>query len=226
MRNEESALLQTAQAAEQSRDFGAAFDAWQRLASLTNRPDYLCKVGRIAKRLRRWTAAEKAFLDALKIDKTFSLAMVFLGSLFLTREDGDPATNARIAKAWLEQAITAAPSPASLSLMGAAHNRLGQKAGAKEAFRRAIELDENYAEAYLNLGLLLADDGQCEEAERLLRKATQLNPNSHAAHGRLGVLLQELGRHSEAELEFKRALEIDPADSIANAYLNSPAGGE
>src|SRR5258708_2757477 len=176
-RNEEWALLETAKTAERSGNYAAAFDAWQRLASMTSRPDYLCKVGRVAKKLGRWTDAEKAFLDALRIDKTFPLAMVFLGSLFLARTDGDPSTNARTAKAWLEQGVAAAPSPMSLSLLGAAHDRLGEKKDAREAFRKAIELDENYSEAYLNLGLLLADDGQSEEAENLLRKATQLNPN-------------------------------------------------
>ena len=109
--------------------------------------------------------------------------------------------------------------------MGDAHDRLGEKEAAKEAFRKAIELDDSYAEAYLNLGLLLADDGQNEEAERLLRTATRLNPNSHKAHGRLGILLQELGRYSEAEAELRRAIEIDPTDAIASSYLNRAAGG-
>ena len=76
-----------------------------------------------------------------------------------------------------------------------------------------------------NLGLLLADDGQSEEAERLLRTATQLTPNSHKAHGRLGILLQQLGRYSEAEAEFRRAIEIDPTDEIAGSYLKRVAGG-
>lgn len=169
--------------------------------------------------------AEKGFLDALKLDKTFSLAMAFLGSLFLARTDGDLSTNARTAKVWLETALAAAPSPMSLSLLGAAHDRLGKKEAAREAFRKAIELDETYAEAYFNLGLLLANDGQNEEAERLLRTATQLDPNYHEAHSRLGILLQQLGRYSEAESELKRAIEIDPTDAVANFYLNRTPGG-
>ena len=225
MRNEELVLLEAARAAERSGDYAAAFDAWRHLASMTRRPDYFCKAGRIARKLGRWTDSETAFLDALRVDKTFSLAMVVLGSLFLTRTDGDPSTNARTAKAWLEQAVAAAPSPIPLSFLGDAYNRLGDKKSAREAFRKAIELDESYAEAYLNLGLLLADDGQNEEAERFLRTATLLNPNSHKAHGRLGILLQELGRYSEAEEELRRAVKIDPTDAIANSYLNRPPGG-
>lgn len=225
MRNEELVLLEAAGAAERSGNYAAAFDAWQHLASMTLRPDYFCKAGRIARKLGRWTDSETAFLDALRVDKTFSLAMVVLGSLFLTRTDGDPSTNARTAKAWLEQAVAAAPSPIPLSFLGDAYNRLGDKKSAREAFRKAIELDETYAEAYFNLGLILADDGQSEEAERLLRTATQLTPNSHKAHGRLGILLHQLGRYPEAEVELRRSIEIEPTDEIANFYLNRVAGG-
>lgn len=225
MRNDESVLLEAAGAAERSGDYVAAFDAWQHLASMTSRPDYLCMAGRMAQKLRRWTDSETALFNALGVDKTFSIAMVALGSLFLTRTDGDPSTNARTAKAWLEQALAAAPSPIPLTFLGDAYNRLGDKKSAREAFRKAIELDETYAEAYFNLGLLLADDGQSEEAERLLRTAIRLTPNSHKAHGRLGILLQQLGRHSEAEPELRRAIEIDPTDEIAGSYLDRIAGG-
>jgi tetratricopeptide (TPR) repeat protein len=225
VRNEESVLLETANAAERSDNYPAAFDTWQHLASMTGRPDYLCKVGTLARKLGRWADAEKAFLDALRVGRTFPLAMVGLGSLFLARTDGDRSTNARTAKAWLEKALADVPSPMSLSLLEAAHDRLGESEAAKEAFRKAIELDSSYAEAYFNLGLLLADDGQNDEAERLLRKATQLEPNYHQAHGRLGILLRELGRHSEAEGELRRAIELDPTDAIANYHLKRAAAG-
>ena len=113
-----------------------------------------------------------------------------------------------------------APNQVSLSFLGSAHVRLGEKEAAKAAFRKVIEVDESYAEAYFNLGLLLADDGQNVEVEKLLRRATQLDPNSHRAHGRLGILLHEQGRYSEAEFELRRTVEIDPTDKTARYYLS------
>jgi superkiller protein 3 len=112
----------------------------------------------------------------------------------------------------------------SLTFLGTAHIRLGEREAAKEAFRKAIQLDESYEEAYFNLGLLLANDGQNDEAEKLLRRATQLDPNYHLAHGRLGILLQEQGRYSEAVSELKRAVEIDPTDKTARYYLSRIPG--
>jgi Flp pilus assembly protein TadD len=187
--------------------------------------------------LERWDDAERAFLDALRVaskkamvipgnagspglvDKTLSAAKTLLGSLFLERSDGDRAENARKAKEWLEQAVAVAPNQASLSFLGSALARLGEKEAAKSTFRKVIELDESYVEAYINLGLLLSTDGQAIEAEGLFRRATQLDPGSPRAHGALGVLLQELGHYSEASAELKRTLEIDPTDSIARDRL-------
>jgi tetratricopeptide (TPR) repeat protein len=219
MENEESVLLKTAKTAERSGDLAAAFDAWRQLSSLTNRPEYLCQVRSLAKKLERWAEAERTFLDAITVDKKLSIAMLLLGSTFLERTDGNRESNARKAKGWLEELLALDPSTMCLSLLGAAHDRLGEREAAKEAFRKAIDLDGCYAEAYFNLGLLLADDGQDVEAEKLLRRAAQLNPNSHRAHGALGVLLQELGNYSEAEAELKRTLELNPTDSIARDRL-------
>lgn len=230
MSDEESVLQKTAMAAERSGNLEEAYDAWRALSSIAaNRPDYLCKLGRVAERLGRWEDAEQAFLEAIRVDERFSLAMALLGSLFLNRTDGDRSANARRAKECLEQAVAVAPNQVSLSFLGFAHSRLGEKEAAKAAFRKVIELDASYAEAYFNLGVLLADEGQNVEAERLLRRATELDRNSSRAHGRLGILLHEQGRYSEAESELRRTIEIDPTDKTAKSYLSqvpgSPAGG-
>jgi tetratricopeptide (TPR) repeat protein len=225
MGTDEACLVATAEAAEKSGQYDAAFDIWQQIASITNRPDHLCKLGRVAQKLRRWSDAEAALVKASRVDNRFPVPIALLGSLFLARTDGDRLANARQAKVWLERAHAMSPSPMYLSLLGAANDRLGDKEAAEDAFRKVIELDESYVEAYFNLGLLLARDDQNEEAERLLRKATQLDPNSHKAHGQLGVLLQKLGRHSEGEIELRRALEINPTDVIASRHLHGVAGG-
>jgi tetratricopeptide (TPR) repeat protein len=237
MGDEEVTLQETAKSAERSGDLEAALDAWRALSLINaNRPDYFCMLGSVAKDLGRWAYAEEAFLDAIKVtsklkaipgiprtpelvDKTDSMAKTLLGSLFLTRTDGDGSANARKAKEWLEQAVAATPNQASLSFLGTAHQRLGEREAAKAAFRKVIEIDATYAEAYLNLGLLLSADGQAIEAEGLLRKAAQLDPDSHRAHGALGILLKELGHYSEAEAELKRTLELNPNDSIARNHL-------
>src|ERR1039458_1818617 len=105
MSDEELVLQEAAETAERSGDLETALDVWRTLSSIdANRPDYFCKLGHVAERLGRWADAEQAFLDAIKVasklkaiprtpespelvDKTLSLAMGLLGSLFLARTD-------------------------------------------------------------------------------------------------------------------------------------------
>src|SRR2546426_12178917 len=111
MTDEELVLQETAMAAERSGDLEAALDGWRALSSINaNRPDYLLKLGRVAQRLGRWADAERAFLEAMRVDARFSFAMVALGSPFLKRTDGDRLANARRAKEWLEQAGAICPN--------------------------------------------------------------------------------------------------------------------
>lgn len=237
MKPEESVLRKAAESAERSGDLEAAFDAWRALASIAgNNPYYFFQMGSAAQDLERWEDAERAFLYALEaaskvkatpgsvgspdlVEKTSSVAKTLLGSLYLERSDGDRSANARKAKEWLEHAVSVVPNQASFSFLGDAYQRLGEREAAKAAFRKVIELDETYVEAYYNLGVMQISDGQAIEAEGLLRKAVQLDPGSHRAHGALGALLEELGHYAEAEAELKRALELNPRDSIARNRL-------
>src|SRR2546422_6847750 len=48
---------------------------------------------------------------------------------------------------------------------------------ARDAYRRALELDAHHADAHVNLGRLLHEQGLVEEAERHYRLAPRENPN-------------------------------------------------
>ena len=48
--------------------------------------------------------------------------------------------------------------------------------GAEAAYRRAIEIDPNYADAHYNLALLL-EPGGLDGAEAAYRRAIEINPN-------------------------------------------------
>jgi tetratricopeptide (TPR) repeat protein len=214
-----SELVNTARHAENSGDLAAAFETWTRLASRTRRADFQCQLGRVAAKLEKWADAEKAFAEALTINARFSVAMLLMGSLFLERTDGDQTSNAKSAKVWLSRSLDVDPTAVGWSLLGAAFYRLGEKQAAKRAYRTAIGIDKSYEEAYFNLGILVAEEGNDIEAEDLLRTAIQLDPRFLVAHGRLGLLLQKQGRHLEAESEFKRCVEIDPYDYFSHLYL-------
>ena len=61
--------------------------------------------------------------------------------------------------------------------LGFVHDALNKPAEAISDYKKSIELNPNIFESNLNLGLLLAHQGNNSEAEKYLRTATRLKPN-------------------------------------------------
>jgi len=89
---------------------------------------------------------------------------------------------------------------------------------AREAYRRALLLRPEHAEARVNLGRLLHEDGETAAAEAEYRRALELSPRSAIAAFNLGVALEDLGRSHEARKAYERALELDP--DLSSAHFN------
>jgi tetratricopeptide (TPR) repeat protein len=89
---------------------------------------------------------------------------------------------------------------------------------AEEAYKRAIEIDPDYAQAWYNLGVLLYDMKRFDEALDACKKALEIDPDYAKAWYNLGLLLDDMKRFDEAEEAYKRAIEIDP--DYAPAWSN------
>lgn len=212
-------MLERAEEAERLGDLDSAVQLWLEISSKTQRSEAYIQLGRLALTSQKWQIGETALLHAVEIGKNLPVVEAMLGALFLNRSDGDRTSNLGTAKVWFLRSIATSKNAPTLSLLGMVYSNLKEKQNAEKAWRSAIEIDENYEEAYFNLGLLLSAKGQAIEAEELLRKAVQLDPGSHRAHGALGILLKELGHYSEAEAELRRTLELNPNDPIAWNHL-------
>ena len=71
------------------------------------------------------------------------------------------------------------------------------------AYRRAIELKPNYADAWANLGTTLHHSGNFEEGISALRRAIALAPHHANAHSGLGILLLMRGDFAEGWDEYE-----------------------
>ena len=91
---------------------------------------------------------------------------------------------------------------------------------AKEAALKAIELDNNLAEAFVSLAVVnLGYDWNFAESERNLKKALKLSPNYGEAHLWYGHLLSITNRHDLALKEMARAESLNPqAPSLLVSY--------
>jgi class 3 adenylate cyclase/TolB-like protein/cytochrome c-type biogenesis protein CcmH/NrfG len=104
-------------------------------------------------------------------------------------------------------------------------------AEARSLFERAIELDPNYAPAYIGLGradVAAVNQGwkqdpseTLERAESLARKAIGLDDLNPGAHALLGNALVQFGDYDRALDELKRAIDLNPSDAESYGGLTN-----
>ena len=82
----------------------------------------------------------------------------------------------------------------------------------------ALQVTENNYLAHTNLGVLLAAEGENEEAIAHYHAAIKINPNSNKAHFNLAIILQKQGKVEEAIIHYREALRIRP--KYSNAHIN------
>jgi TolB-like protein/DNA-binding winged helix-turn-helix (wHTH) protein/Flp pilus assembly protein TadD len=86
---------------------------------------------------------------------------------------------------------------------------------AKEAAKRALEMDDGLAEAHATMGFInFYYDWNRVDADNEFRRALADNPNYALAHSWYGESLAAMGRYQEANAEAQRALEDDPLSLI------------
>ncbi len=86
----------------------------------------------------------------------------------------------------------------------------GQLEAAAAAYRQAVTIRPDYAEAHNNLGVALERLGQFEAAVESCRRAIALKPNYIEGYNALGVALQRLGHFEEAVNCLRHVVEQRP----------------
>jgi tetratricopeptide (TPR) repeat protein len=104
------------------------------------------------------------------------------------------------------------------NIFGAANKGLGRLAEAEVGFRKAAELNPNYADAHYNMGIALQAQGKLDEAIAAYNKALSIKPDYADAYNNMGVTLQAQGKLDEAIAAYNKALSIKP--DYAAAYNN------
>jgi DNA-binding winged helix-turn-helix (wHTH) protein/TolB-like protein/Flp pilus assembly protein TadD len=86
---------------------------------------------------------------------------------------------------------------------------------AKEAIKKALEMDDGLAEAHATLGFIhFYYDWNAADAIKEFQRALAANPNYAMAHSWYGENLAAMGRFQESGVEAQRAMEDDPLSLI------------
>jgi TolB-like protein/DNA-binding winged helix-turn-helix (wHTH) protein/Flp pilus assembly protein TadD len=91
--------------------------------------------------------------------------------------------------------------------------------GAEREFKRALELNHNYAPAYHWYSMYLAVEGRKEQALAEAEKAYELDPLSAVVGANLAKIFQEAGQNDKAIEQAKKTLDLDPDSAVTHAVL-------
>ncbi len=130
--------------------------------------------------------ALRSFTEAIRIDNTYAAAHERLASLWMARSDWN-----RAAESFAAAAAGGVAEPSMYLDWGRALDRADRPNEAVDAYRRAIEIEPTFVEAYGNLGNLLVAAGRWDEAARHYRQAIELRPNSSELLFNYAVLLMQ-----------------------------------
>ena len=165
------------------------------------------------------------FQQAIDKDPSFALAYAGLADTYVLMSGFAAASP----KESLPKAKAAALRALELdNTLGEAHASLGQAlvaydfdfAGANREFRRAIELNPNYATAhqwYAESGLIPL--GRFDEAIAEINRASELDPLSVIINADVGGVLFNARHYDEAIAQLRKTLEMDPGFYYAHWNL-------
>jgi TolB-like protein/Tfp pilus assembly protein PilF len=106
-------------------------------------------------------------------------------------------------------------------------NELESLHRARAAVDRALQLDDDLAEAHASRGQILRAERDWSGEERAYHRAIEINPNYATAHQWYSTLLIALGRREEALTEIAKAVELDPlshAIAVTSGIVHFLAG--
>jgi tetratricopeptide (TPR) repeat protein len=118
-------------------------------------------------------------------------------------------------------ALSVACSAAIFVAIMLTQQQLGYWRDSQTLFQHALDITVNNHIAHNNLGAVLENEGQLDEAIGHYREAIRIRSNDTAAHYNLGNALFKQGRFDEAIGEYQEALRLDPDDVRAHINLGN-----
>ena len=165
------------------------------------------------------TPAEERRLVSKRVIKRDAIDNYLQGRYFLSSRT-EP--NLRKAIEFFESAIQTDPTYAqAYAGLADCYNQLGTvmigvmppseaRRTADTAARKALEIDNDVAEAHATLGYVDYFSWNWSTAEEEFKRSIELNPSYSSAHSQYAYYLVALGRFDEALAEINRAQELDP----------------
>ena len=177
---------------------------------------------------RRTTEAMRKSCDyfqaAIDKDPTYAVAYAGLADCYNVLGYYDyrsPAETFAVGKAAAQKALEIDDSlaEAHASLAYVKHYFDFDQTGAEQEFKRAIELNPNYATAHHWYSLYLSETGRFEEAKAEIRRALELDPLSPIISNTIGCIYFRNREYDAGIQKLRSLLEADPNFVVAHDML-------
>lgn len=130
-----------------------------------------------------------------------------------------------LARGWRYRvvALSSAASTAVVLCMVLTRQQLGHWKDTEALFRHTLEVTENNWLAHNNLGCVLDNQGQTDEAIRQYQEAILFKPSYAETHNDLGYLWAEHGENlDQARAMIERAVQIEPKNAAFKDSMGWP----
>jgi tetratricopeptide (TPR) repeat protein len=181
------------------------------------------QMGKLYELQKQFAEATKFYQQALDKDAGSTDALQGIMNVYLAQKQPDQAIAA--ARAQIAQ------SPATsgfYDLLGTVLFQRKDLKGADSALHKAIELDENNADALLKLGQVQAAEGSVSQALATYQQSIQDHPREIAFYILAGEMYESQRDWNNAKAMYQKALEIQPDNPLASnnlAYVILDEGG-
>jgi len=119
---------------------------------------------------------------------------------------------------WLASARTSPSSHQNHNNLGDMYGRHGDLDKAEEEFKKAIELQPNYADAYHNLANIYLQKEEFKKAIENYHKAVEINPGLWQSYSNLSGIYFQQENYLEAEKQINLAIKANP--NVSMNYYN------
>ncbi len=151
---------------------------------------------------------------ALQKDPGQSQAGFLLSGIYLRA--GQPRKAVTVAEAVVNRLPNVA---AHHNLLGIARGSVGDTAGARAAFERALKLDPGLTPAKLNLARLEIDAKAYDKAEQRLKQMIADNERNVGAHLALAAIAEQRGKAAEVRRALEKARDVEGPKQVKAALM-------
>jgi len=158
----------------------------------------------------KWAEAEEYFKKAIALNPNYATAHQWYGSYL--------AAMGRMNEAVTEGKIAHDLEPFSLTIYGDYIRNLyyaGRLAEAHQEALKLMEMDQNFARAHYELGLVLEEEGKLEEAIAEFKQGLRYSPDNVTALTALGHSQALAGKRVEAEKVIARLQELSKQQYVS-----------